>query len=498
MPYALRLQVIEADRVGNPAGVADKDGMVAGIRFSNAGPVDAVHVYDNHPGTYTQGKQYAGQWIDVRGRSGRRRVLQHYKKLRPEQPRGQPYLAPVMQLFRDLGTYTDAEIKAAVVSAFLTVFIETDAGSAAPVFGLGDAADGAGKGAGPAGDEIGMGPGAVIGLAKGESANVSNPGRPNPAFGPFVEAVMAQLGAGLFIGPEMLLKKYSTSYTSARAAFLDAWKHLLDMRTVIVRTGCQPTYETWLAEAVAIGRVSRPRFLRRPAAAVGLHPRAVVGRQPGLDQPQGRGGGLQLGRRRPPDVARAGRVGAVRHRLHRDLRHQEGRAQPPARRRPAARAQGRRRQGCRPTRCHARTDAHAMKLLDIVTAPWAIEPDRLREILAVYDTHLRGDKLDLAAIEARLGKPLANDQQEYSIRDGGVAVLPIEGVIAPKANMFTRISGGSFGADPHPAAGVGRCRSPRHLDHPGHRQPWRQRVRLARAGCLGVRAQQDQAHRGGE
>ena len=29
-----------------------------------------MHVYDNHPGTYTQGKQYAGQWIDVRGRSG--------------------------------------------------------------------------------------------------------------------------------------------------------------------------------------------------------------------------------------------------------------------------------------------------------------------------------------------------------------------------------------------------------------------------------------------
>lgn len=84
-----------------------------------------------------------------------------------------------------------------------------------------------------------------------------------------------------------------------------------------------------------------------------------------------------------------------------------------------------------------------MKLPDIVNAPWAIEPERLREIVAIYAGHLQGEKADLAAIEARLGRPLANDQQDYSIREGGVAVLPVQGVIAPKANMFTRISGGA-------------------------------------------------------
>lgn len=84
-----------------------------------------------------------------------------------------------------------------------------------------------------------------------------------------------------------------------------------------------------------------------------------------------------------------------------------------------------------------------MKLLDLITAPWAIVPDQLLEMQAIYATHLRGDKIDIPAIEARLGRPLASDQQEYSVREGGVAVLPIEGVIAPKANMFTRISGGA-------------------------------------------------------
>ena len=82
-----------------------------------------------------------------------------------------------------------------------------------------------------------------------------------------------------------------------------------------------------------------------------------------------------------------------------------------------------------------------MNLLDILTSPWAILPDKLFELQAIYATHLRGDKIDLEGIEARLGRPLANEQQEYRLETGGVAVLPISGVIAPKANLFTRVSG---------------------------------------------------------
>lgn len=82
-----------------------------------------------------------------------------------------------------------------------------------------------------------------------------------------------------------------------------------------------------------------------------------------------------------------------------------------------------------------------MKLLDVLTAPWAIEPGKLLEIQAIYLAHVRGEKSDIAAIEARLGKPLANEPKPYTI-DQGVAILPVEGVIAKRANMFMEISGG--------------------------------------------------------
>jgi capsid assembly protease len=84
-----------------------------------------------------------------------------------------------------------------------------------------------------------------------------------------------------------------------------------------------------------------------------------------------------------------------------------------------------------------------MRLIDVLTSPWAIQPEKLREIQAIYSAHFRGDKIDIEAIEARLGRPLANEQQDYEVREGGVAVLPISGVISAKANMFTRVSGGA-------------------------------------------------------
>jgi signal peptide peptidase SppA len=82
-----------------------------------------------------------------------------------------------------------------------------------------------------------------------------------------------------------------------------------------------------------------------------------------------------------------------------------------------------------------------MNALDVLTSPWAITPESLRTICEIYDRHLRGETVDLDALEASLGKPLKNEPQGYTVEDG-VATIPIEGVITKRANLFTRISGG--------------------------------------------------------
>lgn len=82
-----------------------------------------------------------------------------------------------------------------------------------------------------------------------------------------------------------------------------------------------------------------------------------------------------------------------------------------------------------------------MKLLDVLTAPWAIQPEKLLEIQAIYATHLRGEKIDIAGVEAKLGRPLANEPAPFVVQDG-VAIIALEGVIAKRANLLSQVSGG--------------------------------------------------------
>lgn len=260
-PYALRLQVLEADRCGNPLGAMDTADIAAGVRFALGGAPGAYYIYHQHPGGYlpgTTGTRYAGQWVDRIGKSGRRKILHHFSKRRPGLARGVPYLAPIVDCIKQIARYTDAEIMAAVITAYLTVFIETPTGNASPVF------DGDQEALSPGGEEVGLGVGTVVGLAPGEKPHMVNPGRPNPNFGPFVENVITQIGMALGLPRELLIKQFNSSFSASKAALLDAWVHFRGERFWLANSFCQPVYETWMAEAVAIGRIPAPGFFADP------------------------------------------------------------------------------------------------------------------------------------------------------------------------------------------------------------------------------------------
>ena len=262
-PYKLRLQVIEADRVGNEFGKMDGQGGVSGgIKFDGNGRPLACFVYDQHPGaTYqalTNGNLYKGNFVEFVGSSGRRRILHHLRKLRPDQPRGVPYLAPITNLIKQLKRLSDAEVEAAVISAFFTVFIEgAPNGNPAPIF------SGA-EGAETVGDDIKLGQGAVVGLMAGEKATIANPARPNPNLDAFIISMLREVGMALGIPQELLSKQFNASYSASKAALLDAWVYFRNVRTWLARSFCQPVYETWLAEAVASGRIAAPGFFTDP------------------------------------------------------------------------------------------------------------------------------------------------------------------------------------------------------------------------------------------
>jgi hypothetical protein len=83
-----------------------------------------------------------------------------------------------------------------------------------------------------------------------------------------------------------------------------------------------------------------------------------------------------------------------------------------------------------------------MTILDVLNAPWAILPPRLEQIHGIHAAWARGESVDVAAVEAKIGRPLVNDPQGYTVQDGA-ALIPMRGVMAPRMNMMTQVSGGT-------------------------------------------------------
>lgn len=83
-----------------------------------------------------------------------------------------------------------------------------------------------------------------------------------------------------------------------------------------------------------------------------------------------------------------------------------------------------------------------MNLGSVANGFWAITAEMHEVVLGILDRHMRGETPDLAALEAKLGRPMKNPAQDSTIHDG-VCVIPVNGVLCKAGNMFTDISGAS-------------------------------------------------------
>lgn len=255
--YGTKIQVIEADRVSNPNHTADTDKVVGGIEADESGFVQAYHISNRHPGDVMR-KALSWRRVPAFYTDGRPIVLHLFKRKRPDQARGVPHLAPVIEALKQFGTYTEAELQAAVISAYFTVFVKTASPDNSPIPTT-DTNTSSGK------EEAALGSGAIIDLAMGEDISIANPNRPNPNFDAFALAMLRQIGVGLGLPLELLIKHFTASYSASRAALEIAWQTFRRERTWLVRNLCQPFYEWVIEEAVIMGRLEAPGFFDDPA-----------------------------------------------------------------------------------------------------------------------------------------------------------------------------------------------------------------------------------------
>lgn len=280
-PYGLKLQVIEADRVSNEGGVRDTRELTAGVEKSQHGEPVRYHVRTSHPGTDKNPLERKWRKIPAFTPSARRNIIHVYEQLRPGQTRGVPYLAPVIEQLHQLGRYTNAELQAAVVSGYLTVFVETESGMS----GLSPMQPTDETGGKTSDKDYKLSSGAVIGLTPGEKISTVSPGRPNVSFDAFVQAILRQIGVALGIPFELLVMHFTKSYSAARSAMLNAWKMFSARREWLINHFCDLVYEAWMEEAVLRGRVIAPGFLDDPILRQAWLGNIWIGPAPGQIDP---------------------------------------------------------------------------------------------------------------------------------------------------------------------------------------------------------------------
>lgn len=272
-PYGLKLQFIEAEQVSNPDHKQDRNDLAGGVEYDKHGAPLRYHVQIVHPGNIEGRTRYKWEQRAAFRSDGSPAMLHLYRKLRVNQSRGVPDLAPVMESLKQMEQYTEAEIMAAVVSAMFTVFVEAegDIGGMGPVGSTGASNK----------SDIEMGSGAIVDLLPGETVKFADPNRPNTAFDPFVQSILRQVGAALEVPFELLIKHFSASYSASRAALLEAWRFFRGRRTWLVSNYCDPVRNALIAEAVARGRISAPGFFADPMRRAAYLNAMWVGDSPG-------------------------------------------------------------------------------------------------------------------------------------------------------------------------------------------------------------------------
>ena len=253
-PYSLALQVIEADRLATPPYMRGDKTVRAGVKIGANGEPVMYYIQKTHPGDYRFSKTSEREFIEIpaQNKLGRPNVFHLYPIQRSGQTRGVPFFAPVLNYFKDLAEYAEAELVAARIAACFSLFITSESS-----MDLNSGYDRNFQGQYLESLEPGM----IKHLMPGESITSFNPQRPSATFEPFVERMLRAISAALGLPYELVAKDFSKSnYSSARAALLEARRYFKVKQEWLARKLCQPVWEMVLEEAYLRGELGTVSF----------------------------------------------------------------------------------------------------------------------------------------------------------------------------------------------------------------------------------------------
>lgn len=275
-PFGLCIKLLEGNRCQNPFNSQQTRKLCMGVEVGGYGEVVAYH-FTKYPNFDVETHSRCTETVRVPAydQFGYKNVIHVFQQDRPNQRRGVPWLAPVVLLLRKQGQYVDSELVGALVRSMFTVFIshKNSAVPAQPFMGnvapsqratplpvtkvdaeTGVAVKDSSKSA------VELKAGNVIELGEGEEIQTAERHSSNDTYSAFVDSVLTEVSARLGISMEMVLKKFSTNYNAVRAAILESWKSFNAARMNLAVDFCQPVYDMFIDECVALGILDLPGY----------------------------------------------------------------------------------------------------------------------------------------------------------------------------------------------------------------------------------------------
>jgi len=278
-PFALKLQVIEADCCSDPDAVERIEherlgnDIYGGVEISKWGNVEGYWFFTGHPlarrrpHTFSHNDVAYPRWIFIPAygaETGLPNVLHLMESERPGQRRGIPLAATVVELALTLDRYIKAEAIAAQVQALFTVIITSDN----PLALIGemermewlDKQELKNKDDDDDLRDIELGPGTIQFAKPGDKVETVNPSRPNTAFEPFIKMCLQMIGPAVGLPYELLVQLYQASFSASEAANNVANSGFKVKRSSLANDFCQRVWEAFMDEAVMRGYIEAPGY----------------------------------------------------------------------------------------------------------------------------------------------------------------------------------------------------------------------------------------------
>lgn len=269
-------RVIEADRCATPFDMASNNALgikcinpetgnvvIEGVELDCAGAPVAYHFRDSYyDDTTCEFTRIPAFDVD-----GSPLVLHIFSAERPDQYRGVPLLAPIIECIYGTACYAQSELQAAILESCFSLFFETDTDPTANPFAPETDLDKplipdpeyklSPESRSPLGipgmvrDTSVIGPGESRRLKPGEKVHTVDPKRPNSGYEAFIKAQNGMIAAAIGVPLQVLQATYDgTTYASARAATVEAWRTFRVYRNIFIELFIKPVLNVFCRETL--------------------------------------------------------------------------------------------------------------------------------------------------------------------------------------------------------------------------------------------------------